>query len=67
MDVGASDGVPLGRIVGEQLGTVLGMDVGASDGALLGRLVGELLGSVLGMDIGSIEGQDDGIAVELDV
>ena len=43
MDVGASDGVMRGRIVGEMLESVLGMDVEASDGALLGRIVGEAL------------------------
>ena len=43
-------------LVGETLGTVLGMDVVASDGALLGRIVGEALGTVLGMDVGSTDG-----------
>ena len=36
-------GVLLGRIVGEALGSMLGMDVEASDGSLLCRIVGEVL------------------------
>ena len=43
MNVGASDGALLGRIVGGALGSVLGMDVEASDKELVGRIVGEVL------------------------
>jgi len=47
MEVGTVDGKLLGRIVGDTLGSVLGMEVGIIDGAMLGRIVGEILGSGL--------------------
>ena len=53
-DVGASVGVPLGKLVGCWLGSFVGAAVGTSDGALLGAAVGTIVTKHLVSSDGSL-------------
>jgi hypothetical protein len=65
--VGREDGVVVGAVVGDELGSNvgdgIGTMVGRRDGVVVGAVVGDELGSNVGDGIGTMVGRRDGVLV----